>query len=57
VKRRRLRNEGRVLATRAMHAMPVPGQVIGVQWQLDAGVSQAACSIEVRIDDIDFVAL
>jgi hypothetical protein len=48
------------LTTSATHANPIPGQVVGLQWQLESGASvedggpQTACSIEVLIDNIDF---
>ena len=38
-----------------------PGQVVGLQWQLESGAAaedggiQPACSVEIRIDDIAFV--
>jgi len=38
------------------HADPIPGQLVGLQWELDAGAAQPACDVEVRIDDIDFIA-
>jgi hypothetical protein len=37
------------------------GQIVGLQWQLESGApledggAQTACSVEVRIDDIDFI--
>jgi hypothetical protein len=40
----------------ATHANPIPGQLVGLQWELDsAGAAQPACDVEVRIDDIDFL--
>jgi hypothetical protein len=44
------------------HAMPIAGQIVGLQWELDSaaavvdGGPQTACDVEVRVDDIDFVA-
>lgn len=49
------------LTAAATHAMPPPSEVVGLQWQLDSaaaavdGGAQTACTVEVRIDDIDFV--
>ena len=42
--------------TGATHATPIQSQIVGLQWHLAAGASQAACNVEVRIDDIAFVA-
>jgi hypothetical protein len=48
------------LTTSATHANPIPGQIVGLQWQLESGAPledggpQTACTIEARIDDIDF---
>jgi hypothetical protein len=47
--------------TNAAHAAPVPGQIVGLQWQLESGApltdggAQPACTVEIRIDDVDFV--
>ena len=47
--------------TSATHAAPFMGQIVGLQWQLESGApledggAQTACSVEVRIDDIDFI--
>ena len=47
--------------TNATHANPAPGQVVGLQWQLESGAAaedggiQPACTVEIRIDDIKFV--
>jgi len=43
-----------------VHAMPIEGQIVGLQWQLDSPApvdagAEAACTVEVRIDDIDFI--
>jgi hypothetical protein len=48
--------------TGATHTNPFQGQVVGLQWQVesgppvdpDAGI-QLACTVEIRIDEIDFV--
>jgi hypothetical protein len=42
------------------HTMPIEGQLVGLQWQLDSapvvdGGAQATCTLEVRLDDIDFI--
>ena len=49
-------------ATSATHANPIPGELVGLQWQLESappldpdGGAQLPCSVEIRIDDIDFV--
>jgi hypothetical protein len=47
--------------TSATHANPVPGELVGLQWQLESGLPaadgglQPGCTVEIRIDDIDFV--
>jgi hypothetical protein len=47
--------------TGATHAAPFMGQIVGLQWQLESGApledggAQTACSVEVRVDDIDFI--
>jgi hypothetical protein len=47
--------------TGATHATPFQGQIVGLQWQLESGASltdggpQTSCTIEVRLDDIDFI--
>ena len=47
--------------TGATHTNPFQGQIVGLQWQLESGApltdggEQTACSVEVRIDDIDFI--
>jgi len=47
--------------TGATHTNPFMGQIVGLQWQLESGApledggAQTACSVEVRIDDIDFI--
>ena len=47
--------------TGATHAAAFMGQIVGLQWQLESGAplddggAQTACSVEVRIDDIDFI--
>ena len=50
-----------MFTTGATHAMAFQGQIVGLQWQLESGGAttdggeQTACSVEVRIDDIDFI--
>jgi hypothetical protein len=45
------------------HVMPVPGQFVGLQWQLESGAAltdggaQPNCTVEIRIDDINFVTV
>jgi len=47
--------------TGATHANPIPGQIVGLQWQLESGMAttdggpQPSCTVEIRIDDIAFV--
>jgi hypothetical protein len=48
--------------TGVTHANPVPGELVGLQWQIESappadpdGGSQLSCSVEIRIDDISFV--
>jgi hypothetical protein len=33
--------------------MPAPAQLVGLQWQVNS--SSGACTVELRIDDIDFI--
>jgi len=33
--------------------MPAPNQLVGLQWQINS--SSGACTVELRIDDIDFI--
>ena len=48
--------------TGVTHANPVPGELVGLQWQIESappadpdGGVQLSCSVELRIDDISFV--
>jgi len=47
--------------TGATHVNPIPGQLVGLQWQLESGMAateggaQPICTAEIRIDDIAFV--
>jgi hypothetical protein len=48
--------------TGATHTNPFQGQVVGLQWQIESdppadpdGGLQLACTVEIRIDEIDFV--
>ena len=47
--------------TNTTHANAAPGQIVGLQWQLESGAAaedggiQPACTVEIRIDDISFV--
>src|SRR5262245_55348007 len=48
--------------TAATHVNPIPGQLVGLQWQLESkapsdpdGGAQPSCTVELRIDDIAFV--
>jgi hypothetical protein len=49
--------------TGATHVNPIPGQLVGLQWQLESGMptteggAQPICTAEVRIDDIAFVTV
>jgi hypothetical protein len=49
------------LTTAATHVNPIPGQLVGLQWQLESGAAmedggvQPSCMGEIRIDDIAFV--
>jgi hypothetical protein len=48
------------MTTSATHAMPVTGQIVGLQWQLESGAAtvdggpQPSCNVEIRIDDVAF---
>jgi hypothetical protein len=47
-------------ASSATQTNPAPGQIVGLQWQLESGMlpddaGQPTCTAEIRIDDIDFV--
>jgi hypothetical protein len=51
-----------MLTTSATHASAFQGQIVALQWQLESGApldpdggAQTACSIEVRIDDVNFL--
>ena len=43
------------------HVNPFPGQLVGLQWQIDSGAPttdggpQPTCTGEIRIDDINFI--
>jgi hypothetical protein len=45
----------------AAHVNPIPGQIVGLQWQLESGMpvgeggTQPLCTVEIRVDDIAFV--
>jgi hypothetical protein len=47
--------------TGATHVNPIPGQLVGLQWQLESGMAmteggaQPICTADIRIDDIAFV--
>ena len=47
--------------TNTTHTNPAPGQVVGIQWQIESGAAaedggiQPACTVEIRIDDVKFV--
>jgi len=50
-----------MLTSSATHTNPVPGQIVGLQWQVNSGPAledggvQQSCMVEIRIDDVDFV--
>ena len=50
-----------MFTTSATHVAAFQGQIVGLQWQLESGApltdggEQTACTVEVRIDDIDFI--
>ena len=50
-----------MLTSSATHTNPIPGQIVGLQWQVNSGPApedggiQPTCTVEIRIDDVDFV--